>query len=503
MEEKEQEVPVWEVVQARPMTEEGLEIRRLRAALEPWHREALEDPWGAGLRLAELEPDAQRQRLEEIRAHERAEAAIRRRPPIPIRDRELIVGALRPLLAGREDDVLQVIPHANPLLPDNPLIMPYHRLRPPPDLLAELRQLEYDIDSPDSLSAPTSNDTIPDIETEMTWYQFALATQVRSLDQSGQDIHKAFNSMVDKPFVTRLLEECKSIYLPPMERIIYRWKKCMMYLHYYYSLQPVIFTPEEISRMSLSHIHQMLDWLVRSNLQPYLVHSPMALEQFDSVVGLLERVPDSYKPVVAELILSGIFASYERRKIITLLNWVPEDSASCGPGSIDYMILQCGRAIQVGYNIPQLNIHSINIEDWVLHQLYDVEEVKGLFDKFIDVDTGSPLVFKSGESRELLSNMDEHTRIEYNKERLRQFLLGRVAVSGETARLTPEQKRQFMEDLNHFITIEYEKRRKRAGGFDHGILGQYLGKTRKQIKKQRKRTIKKRLQKKNGRKTRK
>lgn len=315
--------------------------------------------------------------------------------------------------------------------------------------------------------------------------------------------------MVNRPFVTRLLLECKSVYLPPMEENIYRWKKCMMYLHYYYSLQPMFFTPEDISRMSLAHIHQMLDWLVRSNLQPYLVHSPMALEQFDSVVGLLERVPDSYKPVVAELILSGIFASYERKgKIITLLNWEPEDSASCGPGSIDYMILQCGRAIQVGYNIPQLNIHSINIEDWVLHQLYDPEEGKALFDKFIDVETDLPLVFKNGE---LLSNMDEHARIEYNKERLRQFLLGRVAVSPDTASLTPEQKRQFMEDLNHFITIEYEKRRKRPAGYDHGILGHYLGKARKQIKKQRKQTskkqrkqtIKKHLQKKNGRKTRK
>lgn len=229
--------------------------------------------------------------------------------------------------------------------------------------------------SPGTLTMPPPDTQIDG--TSFTWQQVAEATQLDDLNVS--DIHEAIRHMANKPLIDELLGSFPD---QPEATVLPRWKNCMYYLVYNYSLRPS--TPvndQENAIMTPQRVWGMVEWLATQRLfRIFGSENTANKRRFSHIVSLLEAVPDGFKPVVAFTILSGILASYETLdptgKRITLLNWEIADDASCPTGSLDYMIIQCGNAFQRIYGLPavapqaslSLQVQARNLFPTIFHE---------------------------------------------------------------------------------------------------------------------------------------
>ena len=149
---------------------------------------------------------------------------------------------------------------------------------------------------------------------------------------------------------------------------------------------------------------------------------------------------------MAYTILSSIFSSYRRKekdaKIITLSNWEPADSVSCGPGAIRYMVIECGTAIRTLLQDQDEYLPAFDIGDWILHQLYT----------------------EDGERNpewhlQLRDKSDASTRISINKERIMEFLVHKLRT--HPVEFLTEAK------LRAFIMNQFDL--KQNGMFEHDL----------------------------------
>jgi len=208
--------------------------------------------------------------------------------------------------------------------------------------------------------------------TTIPWIDFARAIQLR--DDQETDIHSVFRSnLANKKRVLEILSA-----FPIKERHLERWKQCMYDLYYYYQ-RPGI-SPHDREIMSPERVWGMIEWLAKGRLGILLqTTNPNDLNRFDHIISLIEAVPYQLKPEIAHAICDGIFASYQNEalKVVTLINWEPNDSASCGAGALDYMLIKCGNVFQEKFGIPIVSSDAtagMDITTWIRDQLTDENE---------------------------------------------------------------------------------------------------------------------------------
>jgi hypothetical protein len=278
-------------------------------------------------------------------------------------------------------------------------------------------------------------DSTLDEEKSVTWREFAVATLV---PPSQTDIHKAYNYMQNLELVKRVLDSFQ-VDGGPSDLCLQRWKTCMSFVYFY----PLLDTTFET--LSKERVCGLLDWL-EITLLDILRFNQTEKILFCKVSQLLEALPLSYKPHVAYTILSSIFSSYRRKekdaKIITLSNWEPADSVSCGPGAIRYMVIECGTAIRTLLQDQDEYLPAFDIGDWILHQLYT----------------------EDGERNpewhlQLRDKSDASTRISINKERIMEFLVHKLRTHPVES-LTEAKLRAFI--MNQFDL-------KQNGMFEHDL----------------------------------
>ena len=309
--------------------------------------------------------------------------------------------------------------------------------------------------------------TLQEEEKGVTWYEFAMATFT---PQTETDIHRAYTRMRDLPLVTTVLDSFL-VDDGPIDPSLDRWKTCMSFVYFY----PRLGGPGG-EMVSKERICGLLDWLEINKLRELFRDSIAEKRLFSKISKLLEALPLCYKPYVAYNILSSIFMSYRRQKSITLSNWEPSDSASCGPGAIRYMVIECGTAIRTVLDVGAGAVEAeaapeIDIGDWILHQLWD-EDGERIPEWYLELRDG---------------RSDASARIAINKERIMEFLVHKLRT--HPVELLTEAK------LRAFIHHQFELKQ-------HGMFEHELGRRKRSHKRLRKRNSLKRklLRKRNSRK---
>ena len=184
------------------------------------------------------------------------------------------------------------------------------------------------------------------------WIELAFALQATGTDP---DIHRAIKEIANSGKVDEILD---SMQVHGPETVLARWKSVMLHAYYFYHIDSPDHRvkPEEREIMTSSRMYGLVHWLVQTHNSPLrLLFANCSIERklkFDRIVSLLEAIPDTFKPVVMQQILNNIFISYAPVGV-SLLNWTPEMGSSCGDGSIDYMLLECGHVFQGVFGIPQ------------------------------------------------------------------------------------------------------------------------------------------------------